>query len=80
MEALNVALTVHPTDGFINRLLQQSTRSAPQPVASKSGDLGGSDQVSISSEARQATSNAAPDTRLESKLLQMYNQNGVSSS
>ncbi len=75
-----VALTVHPTDGFINRLLQQSTRSAPQPLASNSSELGGKDQVSISSEARQATSASAPDTRLESKLLQMYNQNGVSSS
>jgi len=75
-----VALTVHPTDGFINRLLQQSSRSAPQPVANESSDLGGKDQVSISSEARQATTVSTPDTRLESKLLQMYNQNGVSSS
>lgn len=75
-----MALTVHPTDGFINRLLQQSTLSAPQPAAGKSGELGGKDQVSISSEARQATTSSAPDTRLESKLLQMYNQNGVSSS
>jgi len=70
-----VALTVHPTDGFINRLLQQSTRSAPQQLAEKRGDLGGKDQVSISSEARQASSEKASDTRMESQLLQMYNRN-----
>jgi hypothetical protein len=75
-----VALTVHPTDGFINRLLQQSTRTAPQPTADKGSELGGKDQVSISSQARQATTASAPDTRLESKLLQMYNQNGLGSS
>ncbi len=70
-----VALTVHPTDGFINRLLQQSTRSAPQQLAEKSGNLGGKDQVSISSEARQASSEKSLDTRMESQLLQMYNRN-----
>lgn len=75
-----MALTVHPTDGFINRLLQQTTRTAPQPAAEKSGDLGARDQVSISPEARQVTTSLSPDARLESKLLQMYNQNGESSS
>jgi len=75
-----VALTVHPTDGFINRLLQQTARSALQTERNKEGDLGGRDQVSISSQARQASTASSPDTRLESKLLQMYNQNGVSSS
>lgn len=75
-----MALTVHPTDGFINRLLQQTTRTAALPVAEKSGDVGGKDQVSISSEARQASTPSSPDTRLESKLLQMYNQNGERSS
>jgi len=75
-----VALTVHPTDGFINRLLQQSARPAPQPVAERGGDMGGKDQVSISPEARSASTVSSPDTRLESKLLQMYNQNGDRSS
>jgi len=69
-----VALTVHPTDGFINRLLQQSSRTTAQPLAEKGSVLGGRDHVSISKEARDQSSRSAPDMRLESKLLQMYNQ------
>ncbi|MDX8404025.1 MAG: hypothetical protein R8K54_06420 [Mariprofundaceae bacterium] len=75
-----MALTVHPTDGFINRLLQQTTRPAAQPVAEKRSDTDGKDQVSISSQARQTLTSSPPDTQLESKLLQMYNQNGDRSS
>lgn len=75
-----MALTVHPTDGFINRLLQQSTRSASQSVADKSSETDGKDQASASSGARQTNTSLTPDTRLESKLLQMYNKNGGSSS
>jgi len=74
-----VALTVHPTDGFINRLLQQSSRPTAQPVAETSRSISADDQVSISSEARQATEAAEPNRNLESKLLQMYNQNGGAS-
>ena len=73
-----MALTVHPTDGFINRLLQQSARPSAQPVSETRHELGGQDQVSISSEARQSAE-ATPNRNLESKLLQMYNQNGGSS-
>lgn len=78
-EEIDVALTVHPTDGFINRLLQQSARPTAQPVAETSRGVNADDQVSISSEARQATETAAPNRNLESKLLQMYNQNGGAS-
>ncbi|MFQ5519592.1 MAG: hypothetical protein ACE5E3_06295 [Mariprofundus sp.] len=74
-----MALTVHPTDGFINRLLQQTSRPSPQQADASSSASGDKDQVSISSQARQASAASPPDTRLESKLLQMYNQNGISS-
>lgn len=73
-----VALTVHPTDGFITRLLQQSTRPTAQPVVETSRGISADDQVSISPQARQATE-TVPNKALESKLLQMYNQNGGAS-
>lgn len=75
-----VALTVHPTDGFINRLLQESARPASQSATGKESESDGKDQASTSSATQQENTSLIPDTQLESKLLQMYHQNGVESS
>jgi hypothetical protein len=73
-----MTLTVHPTDGFINRLLQNSLRATP--VRHASGKASEADQMSISQAARQSSAEANPgrNTQLESRLLQMYNNRGDS--
>ncbi|MDX8395443.1 MAG: hypothetical protein R8K22_03415 [Mariprofundaceae bacterium] len=72
-----MALTVHPTDGFINRLLQQSSRPASQqPTSDAKGHSNVSDQVNISANAKQAADSEPDTTKLENTLLQMYNQKG----
>ena len=70
-----MALTVKPSDGFISRLLQQAHRPAPSEVVETNKSAPTSDQMSISQAARDP-SQAADNQRLESKLLQMYNQKG----
>ncbi|MDX8389124.1 MAG: hypothetical protein R8M38_01405 [Mariprofundaceae bacterium] len=71
-----MALTVHGADGFINRLLQQNSRAHAQAdTADAKRVAGGEDQVSISSEARQAKVDQ-PNSTLESQLLKMYDQRG----
>lgn len=70
-----MALTVLPSDGFINRLLQQAHNSAaPKTQPSGQPAKSGQDQVSISSEAREATQTS--NHQLESKLMELYNQKG----
>lgn len=70
-----MALTVKPSDGFISRLLQQAHKPAVSTVAEAPKAAPSSDQVSISQTARDS-SQATDNQRLESKLLQMYNQKG----
>ena len=71
-----MALTVMPSDGFISRLLQQAHRPAPAPAPEASKSSSAADQMSISQEARQSSQSADNNQRLESKLLEMYNQKG----
>jgi len=71
-----VALTILPADGFISRLLQQSQSTpAKVPVINPTPAPNVQDQASISQEARQATEGNT-NQRLESKLIDLYNQNG----
>ena len=71
-----MALTILPSDGFITRLLQQAHHTAPKaPPASNNQQTAKPDQMSISNEARQATETSA-NHRLESKLMDLYNQKG----
>ncbi|PJA32095.1 MAG: hypothetical protein CO187_05815 [Zetaproteobacteria bacterium CG_4_9_14_3_um_filter_53_7] len=72
-----MALTVLPSDGFISRLLQQAHRPAPSTAPQTQHSPAQPDQMSISSEARQA-SHAPSNNNLESKLMEMYNQKGKS--
>ena len=77
-----MALSILPSDGFITRLLQQAHQPAPKaaPTGSNSPTQK-PDQVSISNDARQATesSSTAGNHRLESKLMDLYNQKGQGS-
>ena len=77
-----MALPVLPSNGFITRLLQQTTqasstqnlqRNTPTPTADKP------DSMSISNEARQAMKGEG-SSQLESKLIELYNQQGKSNS
>ena len=71
-----MAFTISPADGFISRLLQQS-QAAPvkAPAGNATPAPNTQDQSSISHEARQATQGNNSD-RLESKLIDLYNQKG----
>jgi len=71
-----VALVISSADGFINRLLKQGQHVAPAAQASSSKPAR-SDQLSISSQARQATQ-LADAHRPESRLIELYNQQGKS--
>lgn len=71
-----MAAPISPSNGFITRLLQQTTQN--NTIVSQSGNTLGAtkaDQTSISPEARQANKGTAND-KLESKLIELYNQNG----
>ncbi len=75
-----MALTVQPSDGFINRLLQQAHHASPKSTASSQPSSAGKDQVSISSQARNAgEAELASNHQLESKLMELYNQKGNTS-
>ena len=77
-----MAISILPSDGFITRLLQQAHHSTPKATApSNSAPAQQPDQVSISHDARQATETNTPvgNHRLESKLMDLYNQKGESS-
>jgi len=70
-----VALVISPTDGFISRLLQQGRHAAP---VAQSGmrKTAQPDQLSISSQARQAAQPTGGH-HLESRLMELYNQEGT---
>jgi len=73
-----VALAISPTDGFISRLLKQEHHAAPVARTDKR-EAAQPDQLSISSQARQATQPTGGQ-RLESRLIDLYNQEGKSAS
>nr|WP_194334968.1 hypothetical protein [Mariprofundus sp. KV] len=64
-----------PSDGFITRLLQQAHHTAPKVPPASNQQAAKPDQMSISNEARQATESQG-NHRLESKLMDLYNQKG----
>ena len=72
-----MALPVLPSNGFITRLLQQTTQT-PTVNAQKSSEKAAekADQTSISNEARQANNAVDNNPQLESKLIELYNQKG----
>ncbi len=71
-----MASPILPSNGFITRLLQQTTPAVPSNQASEAkGTPMKSDQTSISQEARLA-SKASPNQLLESKLISLYNKRG----
>ena len=71
-----MAAPIQPSNGFITRLLQQTTPAAsPSSAGTEQRSSAKPDQLSISHEARQAQS-GTPNHRLESKLLELYNQKG----
>jgi len=73
-----VALAISSTDGFISRLLKQEHHAAPAARTDKR-EPAQPDQLSISSQARQATQPTGGQ-RLESRLIDLYNQEGKSAS
>jgi len=76
-----MALTVHPADGLIHRLLQQNSRT-PTTKSGVSAEPGvHRDSINISDEARgqaQHTPEPSP-SRLENQLLRMYTHHGHAS-
>lgn len=71
-----MGFSISPVDGFITRLLQQTHQSAAKAPAAAQPQAQKPDQVSISSEARQAGQVAGNDA-LESRLMDLYNRKGV---
>ena len=71
-----MSVTVHPVDGFIHRLLQQHGRSSQQPAGTPSSRSRVDDRVNFSDFARHAQRNQ-PANKLEQKLLQLYNKQGI---
>ncbi len=73
-----MAFAILPSDGFINRLLQQAQHSAPSALSGGSRAAAQQDQMSISNEARQAIQSTG--SNLESQLMELYNQEGKNAS
>ncbi len=81
-----MAMTLRPTDGLVSRLLQQQTRS--QPASSNAASLSAkkTDQINISSQAREQheqsyqnkQSATIPQTDLEAHLLRLYAHHNTS--
>ncbi len=72
-----MAMTVHPVDGLINRLLQQNNRPGKADTGVSGRDVFPRDHVQISGEAhQQARTSGDSPSRLENQLLQMYTRHG----
>lgn len=72
-----MASPISPSNGFITRLLQQTTHTPTKSAVDKhEAPASKPDQTSISQEARQAASNADSNKQVESKLIELYNQKG----
>ena len=76
-----MALTIRPTDGLVHRLLQQQSRSPAATEQSAQPKEKVADKVSISSQARQQSSEELTNNTstygykqqdLESQLLRLY--------
>jgi len=66
-----MAISVHPVDGLINRLLQQHSSSASRRENVQSTPPASADRVNISQQAKQGVVEPSP-SKLESQLLQLY--------
>jgi len=82
-----MSLTVRPTDGLINRLLQQNSQTAAKPEEAKPVGIRIADQVNISGKARhhvdtgtlsKTESRAHTQSKLESQLLRLYTHHSPS--
>jgi len=72
-----MAMTVHPVDGLIHRLLQQNNRPGKADSNVAGRDTLPRDHVRISGEAyNQARASGNSPSHLESQLLQMYTRHG----
>ncbi len=71
-----MALVISPSDGFISRLLKQGQHDVPG-AQEAAGKPARQDQLSISSQARQAMQTTG-DKSPESRLIDLYNQKGKS--
>jgi len=72
-----MAMTIHPVDGLIQRLLQQSSRPGKTGSDVSSSNSFPLDQVQISGDAHhQARLSGNAPSRLEDQLLQMYTRHG----
>ena len=77
-----MAMTIRPADGLVTRLLQQQTRSTGVTAQEAGRKEKTSDQVSISSQARQQTAEVVGNKsqnafgykrdKLESQLIGLY--------
>ena len=76
-----MALTVRPTDGLIQRLLQQNSPSLPKPQETTPAERKIVDQVNISRHAHhpmdaesvsKTESRSQTQSKLESQLLRLY--------
>jgi len=71
-----MALTVHPVDGLINRLLQQHNGTSRHKGIAQQRPVVSGERVDISQEARQASIEQS-DSKLESHLLHLYNPRNI---
>jgi len=71
-----MAVTIHPADGFIHRLLQQHGRSPQQSVNTLSSQSRVDERINFSDLARDAQKDQSTN-KLEQKLLQLYNKQGL---
>jgi hypothetical protein len=72
----NMAINIHPADALIHRLLQQQSSSSNHKTTSqqKAGS-NGSEKVTISEQAKNASEGQSPSKPMPS-LLQLYGPRG----
>jgi len=74
-----MAMTVHPVDGLIHRLLQQNNRPSKADSDVSGRDVLPRDHVQISGEAHHQVRLGNSPSHLENQLLQMYTRHGHAS-
>ena len=73
-----MAIPVLPSNGFITRLLQQTSQAPTiqnQQNKTSERSISKPDQMNISQEAREANKESS-NAQLEAKLIELYNQKG----
>ena len=71
-----MAISIHPADALIHRLLQQQGSSLNHRASPQQNDGGGaSEKVTISDQARDAAVSES-SSKLEPNLLQLYGPRG----